>query len=172
MTRNTNARLAGFTFLFYIAAGIGTMLLSRRPHAADLLSLMTSLAALVLGVTLYALTREEDPDIVLLALTCRIIEAIPGHEGAIFFAVGSTLFAWLLLRGRMVPAVLGWLGVAASALLAIVLPLQRAGLFGAAKGWSSSLTWLLWLPCLVYELWLALWFLIKGGGRKALTARA
>jgi hypothetical protein len=42
---------------------------------------------------------------------------------ATFFAVGSTLFAWLLLRARLVPVAVSWLGVIASALLVIVLPL-------------------------------------------------
>ena len=169
MTVTTNARLAGFTFLFYIAAGIGTMALARRPHAAELLSLLTSLSALVLGVTLYALTRAVDRDIALLALTCRVVEAIPGHQGAIFFAVGSTLFSWLLLRGRMIPVALAWLGVFASALLVVILPLQRAGVFGGTGSWSSSLTWVIWLPALVFEIWLALWLMIKGVRTPALA---
>ena len=162
MTRRTNARIAGFTFLFYIVAGLSSMALAGRPHAPDVLSLLTSFSALVLGVTLYALTREQDADLALLALTCRVIEAIPGHEGAVFFAVGSTLFAWLLLRGRMIPAALGWLGVPASLLLVVILPLQRAGLFGGPTSWTSSVTWLIWLPALVFEIALALWLLLKG----------
>jgi len=113
-------------------------------------------------VTLYAITRQQDADLALLALTCRVIEAIPGHQGAIFFAVGSTLFSWLLLRGRMIPVALAWLGVLASALLVVILPLQRAGLLGGLTSWSSSVTWLIWLPALVYEVALALWLLIKG----------
>ncbi len=113
-------------------------------------------------MTLYAITRQQDADLALLALTCRVIEAIPGHQGAIFFAVGSTLFSWLLLRGRMIPVALAWLGVLASALLVVILPLQRAGLLGGLTSWSSSVTWLIWLPALVYEVALALWLLIKG----------
>src|SRR5438093_6543851 len=103
MTLRTNARIAGVTFFVYIAAGIASLALSRRAPATDVLSLVTSFCALVLGVTLYALTRDQDRDIALLALLCRVIEAIPGHEGAIYFAVGSTLFSWLFLRGRMIP---------------------------------------------------------------------
>lgn len=73
-----------------------------------MLSLLTSFAALVLGVTLFAITRDQDRDLAMLGLTCRVVEAIPGSEGvgAIFFAVGSTLFSWLMLRGRMVPVAL------------------------------------------------------------------
>jgi hypothetical protein len=39
---------------------------------------------------------------------------------------------------------------------------QRAGLFGGVVNWSSPVTWIIWLPMLVFELTLALWLLIKG----------
>jgi len=163
MTRAANARLAGFTFLFYIAAGITSLALADRAHVRDVLTVLTSLSALVLGVTLYAITRDEDQDLALLALTCRVIEAIPGGEGvgAIFFAVGSTLFAWLLLRGRMIPVSLAGLGVIASGQLVVTLFVQRAGML-AANNWSSSVTWVLWLPMLIFELAFAAWLLVKG----------
>jgi hypothetical protein len=162
MTRTTNARLAGVTFLIYIAAGIASLALSGRPHVTDVLSLLTSLSALTLGVTLYAITREEDPDLAMMAMACRVVEAIPGHQNAFFFAVGSTLFCWLLLRGRMIPIALAWLGVLGSVFLVVILPLQRAGLFAGAANWYSGVTWLLWLPMLVFEVALALWLIIKG----------
>lgn len=155
------ARVAGFTFLFYIAAGMTSLALAGRTNVTDVLGLLTSFSALVLGVTLYMITREQGPALALLAMICRIVEAIPG-ESAIFFAVGSTLFSWLLLRGRMIPAPLAWLGVIASALLVLILPLQLAGLFGGPMTWSASVTWLVWLPMLVFEVVLALWLLIKG----------
>ena len=76
--------------------------------------------------------------------------------GATFFAVGSTLFSWLLLRGRMIPVALAWLGVLASVLLVLGLPLQLADFL------RGSVTFLMWLPMLAFELAVALWFLIKG----------
>jgi hypothetical protein len=112
-------------------------------------------------VTLYALTREQDPDLAMLGLTCRVVEGIPG-EGTIYFAVGSTLFAWLLLRGRMIPIALAWLGVLAGVLLVAMLLLQRAGLFGGAVNWSSPVTWMMSLPMLAFELTLAVWLIVKG----------
>jgi hypothetical protein len=177
MTCTTNARLAGSTFLIYIAAGITSLALASRAETADvrsLLSLVTSLSALVLGVTLYALTREQDRDLAMLALTCRIVEGMPGTAdgaGVIFFAVASTIFSWLLLRGRMIPASLAGLGVVASVLLVAILSLQRAGLLGGATGWSSSITWMVWLPMLVFEVAFALWLLIRGVARPAPTDR-
>ncbi len=160
-SRRLYARVAGFTFVFYIAAGITSLALADRTNVTGVLSVLTSLSALVLGVTLYAITREQGPALALLALTCRVVEAVSG-DAAIFFAVGSTLFCWLLLRGRMVPVALAWLGVVASVLLVVILPLQRAGLFGGPMAWSASVTWLVWMPMLVFELALALWLLIKG----------
>ncbi|HEX9423014.1 MAG TPA: DUF4386 family protein [Pyrinomonadaceae bacterium] len=73
-----------------------------------------------------------------------------------FFAVGSTSFSWLLLRGRMIPVGLAWLGVLASVLLVVGLPMQLAGLL------RGTVTQLMWLPMAVFEIPLALWLIIKG----------
>lgn len=215
MTRTMNARIAGFTFLFYIATGISSMVLFGRAtsgegiaaklagiaqHATDVgvvvvLGLLQCFSALVLGATLYAITREQDPDLAMLALICRVAEGVLAGTGipetlgllwlatatgadapdtgtihalgayllrgnmaltATFFAVGSTLFSWLLLRGRMIPISLAWLGVVASVLLVVCLPLQLAGFL------SGPITRLMWLPMLAFEVPLALWLLIKG----------
>jgi hypothetical protein len=200
MTRTTNARLAGFTFLFYIAAGVAGMVLFRGAAGAEgtaakvarvVLSLFMCFSALVLAVTLYGITREEDPDLAMLAMICRVGEGVFGaiaivlgtaakasasdaeaaHAlgalvsrvqgantiiSATFFAVGSTLFCWLLLRGRMIPVPLAWLGVVASVLLVVGLPLQLAG-FLQGPG-----TMLMWIPMAAFEVPLGLWLLIKG----------
>lgn len=155
------ARVAGFTFLFYIVAGMTSLALGSQSQAADLLGLLVAFSALVLGVTLYMLTREHGPALALLALACRVMEAIH-DQSEIFFAVGSLLFCLLLLRGRVIPVGLAWLGVIASALLVLVLPLQLAGLLGGSMSWGASITWLVWLPMLVFEVPLALWLMVKG----------
>jgi hypothetical protein len=215
VTRNANARIAGFAYLFYIAVAFPAMVLYNRAtrgadiaaklasmaqHVADVrlsvvLTFFSGLCALTLAVTLFALTRDQDRDLAMLGLTCRVTEGILGatsipanlallwiatatgsgapepagaravgafvlHQDAVppaaFFAVGSTLFSWLLLRGRMIPVALGWLGVVGSALIAIVLALQLAGL---ARGtfWQ-----LMWLPIAVFEISVAIWWLVKG----------
>ena len=218
MTRTTNARVAGFTFLAYIAAGVASMIVFGRAtsglgiaaklagiaqHATDVgvvvvLGLLQCFAALVLAVTLYAITREQDPDLAMLALTCRVGEGLVGCTSipstlallwlatlggaeapdtgaahllgayllrgdvaltATLFAVGSTLFSYLLLRGRMIPIPLAWLGVVASALLVVGLPLQLAGFL------RGPITSLMWMPMLAFEVPLALWLLIKGVAR-------
>jgi hypothetical protein len=215
MTRTTNARIAGLTFLLYIAVALPSMVLLVRAtsgqgmaaklagiaqHTADVraaavLSLLGCFSALVLAVTLYAITREVDADLALLALTCRVAEgvisgiSIPETLGllwlatamgenapdpaaahvlgayllrsdvavtATFFAVGSTLFSYLFVRGRMIPVALAWLGLLASVLLVVLLPLQVAGVL------RGSITQFMYLPMLAFEVSLGLWLLIKG----------
>jgi hypothetical protein len=161
-----------------------------------LLTLVMNLSAIVLGVTLYALTRDQDRDVALLGLTCRLAEGIAGMDvtgtlgllwlatasdapavagsgasalgayflkmgqimgaSATFFALGSTFFSWLLLRGRMIPVPLAWLGVLASVLLVVCCPLVLAGLL------RGPVTTYMWLPMLLFEVMLALWLIIKG----------
>ncbi len=224
MTRTTNARIAGFTFLCYIATGVTSLVLFGRAtrgegiatdlagiaqHATDVritvvLGILMSFSALVLGVTLYAITREQDPDLAMLALICRVGEGVIAATGipstlgllwlatdagatapdsatahalgayilahggggnvaltATFFAVGSTLFSWLLLRGRLIPVALAWLGVIGSVLLVVCLPVQVAGFL------DGPITQFMWLPMLVFEVVLALWLLIKGVAARA-----
>ena len=164
MTRATNARLAGLTQFFYFAVGIASLDLAGNSHVTGVLTLSTSVSALVLGVTFYSITREEDRDLAMLALTCRIIEGIPGGPGGmgeIYSAIGTTLFSWLLLRGRLIPVALAWFGVLASGLLVIIL-LSWRGLFGGPMTWSDPITWFVHLPLLVFELGLASRLLIKG----------
>jgi hypothetical protein len=162
---------------------------------AAILGLVGCLCALVLAVTLYAVTRDEDRDIAMFGLACRVAEGITGAVGipatlallslamasganapsvdatlavgtlvlrqssavgAWFFAVGSTAFTWLLLRGRMIPVALAWLGVAASVLLVIALPLQIGALM------PPPLMDLVWVPMAGFEIPVAIWLVVKG----------
>ncbi len=167
----TTARVAGFTFLVYIAAGLSSMALGGESQALDLLNLLMSFSALVLGVTLYALTREQGPILAMFAMMCRVAEGIQFGESAIYFAVSSLIFSWLFLKGRSIPTWLAQLGLAASILLVVVLPLQLAGSLGGVMSWASSVTWLVWLPMLVFEVTLAFWLTIKGVATAALQNR-
>ncbi len=96
MTPARNARIAGFTFLLYIVAGIAGMIMYSRATggveiAAKLtnitqhllqmrmtivLGLLQAACALVLAVTLYAITRDEDPELAMLALAFRVGEGL------------------------------------------------------------------------------------------------
>ena len=90
MTRKTNSRIAGVTFLLYIVIGMSTLLLSPgggagmearlaaiTEHATQvrveyILGILTSFFALILGVTLHAITRDEDADLAMFASCCRV----------------------------------------------------------------------------------------------------
>lgn len=224
MTRTTNSRIAGFTFLGYIAAGISSMVLFGRAangegiaaklagiaqHPTEVgvvvvLGFIQCFAALVLAVTLYAITREQDADLAMLALACRVAEGVIAGSSlprtpalvwlatasgvnapdaaalralgtylfrgdmavtATFFAVGSTLFSYLLLRGRMIPVPLAWLGVVGSVLLVIGLPLQAAGFL------SGPIAMMMWLPMLAFEVPVGLWLIINGAATPAREAQ-
>ena len=167
MTIATNARLAGVAYLAYLVFGIGGMAIGTAAASA-VSGVMTSFCALLLGVTLYAITRDQDRDLAMIAMLCRVLEAAPG-QGEIFFAVGNTIFCWLLLKGRMIPAALALIGLVSSAALSMLVLLQTGGLFGGRMEWSSPVTWLVWLPVLVFELSFAYWLLRKSG---SLASRA
>jgi hypothetical protein len=217
MTNITNSRIAGFMFLFYIATGVTVMMVSARTGAGDtvaaqlaniaqhatavrltaLLVFLTFIAALALGVSLHALTKDQDRDLALFALGCRATEGAIGAyaavrslsvlsvaiastsgEGAasaqalgalllrergasgliaaLCFAIASTVFSYLFLKARNIPSWLAGLGVFASALLVVLLPVQIAGLV------KAPMTNLMWMPMLVFELVLAFWLIIRG----------
>ena len=220
MTRNTNARLAGFMFLFYIATAFPLLVLSDRVMGGSdvaaklaniaqhvplmrvliVLNLSTFLSALLLAVSLYGITRDEDHELAVLALSCRIAEGVINaistavplgllwiatddsrasiavaafllksgdwtmNISATCFAVGSTIFAYLLLRGRIIPVWLAWLGVAGSALLVVAIPMQLVDVLHA------PVTDLMYLPVAAFEVIAGFWLLFKGCGGAAATA--
>jgi Domain of unknown function (DUF4386) len=197
LTRTTNARTAGVTFIVYFAAVMAQVAGARDPRLRIILTLIGQFSALVLAVTLYALTREYDGDLAMLGLVCRTAEGIIGATllpvslafgsttaagapaspvavtsdltsllasvrawntvvSALFFAVGSASFAWVMLRGRVIPTDLAWLGVVASALMVVALPLQLAGV---VQGRVLEITS---LPIVFFELPLGVWLIAKG----------
>jgi hypothetical protein len=216
VTRRTSASVAGYAFLLYIAFGITSMILfskatgnapdvaaklaSIAQHAANIrvssvLTLFCGFAAIVLAVTLYAITRDQDPDVAMLGLACRVAEGVFGglaikrsqellwlatatgadapeaqavsalggyllmntqSAAAMFFAVGSTCFCWLLLRGRMIPIALAWLGFLASVLWVV------GGSLRLVEVLPRSFDMAVWIPMAAFEIPFALWLIFKG----------
>src|SRR5437867_11765578 len=96
MTLRANARLAGLAFLLNFVTGIGRAVLFNQASAGDgtaarlasiaqhvtlvrvtaLQLLLEFLCDLVLGVTLYALTRDQDRDLAVLAMGLRLTEGV------------------------------------------------------------------------------------------------
>ena len=85
-----------------------------------------------------------------------LLNAPGANLGAIFFAVGSLMFSYLFLRGRMIPTWLAWVGVVASVVLVVGLPLQLAGFL------AGAMVNYLWIPMAVFEIPLGLWLIVKG----------
>ena len=167
MTLRTNSRAAGIAFLVYIAAGLTLMAVNPPGLTRIVLELVADCCALVLAVTLYAITRDVDRELAMLAMTFRVGEGVLGAMGlaakvstmlvgATLFAIGSTLFCWLLLRGRLIPTVLAWLGVFASVLLVVALPVQIAGIL------PRVIAQVMWLPMLAFEVPFGIWLIVKG----------
>ena len=223
MTLKTNSRIDGFIFLLYIVLGITSMILSRQvlgeaESTADKLSnlarhpligrvdiiigLLTAAFALILAVTIYALTRHIDRDLALISLCSRVTEGVIGvlstiksvallslattitspvgiesaetniadmlfkmgdwilYSSASCFALGSTIYCYLFLRGRIIPLWLAWLGLFSSVILLGILPLKLAGFI------ESELV-IIWIPMLVFEIILAFWLIIKGVAKRS-----
>lgn len=117
---------------------------------------VSSLGLLWLG-TAAATTAPDALDANSLGALLLKVEAWSPIIAAFPFAVGSTLFSWLFLRGRMIPVALAWLGVLASSLLVVLVPAQLAGFVKGPVGW-----FIMWMPILVFEVVIAMWLLIKG----------
>ena len=77
-------------------------------------------------------------------------------SAATLFAVGSTVFCYLLLRGRMIPRALAWIGVIGSAIVAVGVPLELIHVLGGTPAQ------LMWIPIAIFEIAVAFWFIIKG----------
>src|SRR6266550_5965234 len=96
MTRSTNARLAGVGYLSYIVVGILNEVLMYRATSVEgtaaklariaeyttdvrlaiVLKLCECFAALVLAVALYRVTRDQDHELAMLGLVCRVAEGV------------------------------------------------------------------------------------------------
>jgi hypothetical protein len=176
MNRTVAARVAGFTFLFYIVVGISAMAGVFHGLARELATIGQNASAVILALTLYVVTRTDGPRLAGAGMLFRLAEGLLGAIvsvagfalaqrsliAALLFAIGSTFFCWLFVRGRVMPRVLAWLGVLASVVLVIGLPLQIGGML------PRTITQVMWLPMLAFEVPAGLWLLFVAGRRSAL----
>ena len=142
ITRDEDNELAMLGLLCRFAEGV--LIASLIPNSQGLLWL----ASVRAGV--------DVPDVATTNALGAFLLAPGAAVAAMFFAVGSAIFSYLLLRGRMIPVSLAWWGVLSSALLVIGVPLQVAGfLTGPLAGYQ-------WVPAIVFAPVFASWLLIKG----------
>ena len=112
MTRSTNAQLAGFAYLGYIVVGaVNEVLMYRATSVAGtaeklariaeystdvrlaiILKLGECFSVFVLAVALYGITREENQELAILGLACRVAEGafiaslIPNRQALLWLA--------------------------------------------------------------------------------------
>jgi Domain of unknown function (DUF4386) len=144
ITRDEDANLALMVLVFRTAEGVIGGVSLQRPLGRLWLATASGAAA---------------PDPAAANTFAAFLLKLPSWSSTIaasFFAVGSLVFAYLLLRGRIVPVVLAWIGIVASILAVVVLPLELAGLV------SGPITDLIWLPMLAFEVPLGFWLIVKG----------
>jgi len=133
MTLKTSSRLAGIMFLFYIATGIaGLIVFSPASKGAGTAAKLASIAAheslvrwetayafvmilnpIILGIALYALTRDTDPEIALMALLFRTGEGFVVAINAVLKRALLVIAALPLSDSLFPTAVLGASGVTA-----------------------------------------------------------
>lgn len=212
MSSAISARVAGFTLLVYIAAGIASLVLTQAAGSggdvesklsnmgenvtllryAALLDLLCAFAALILAVTLYALTSAHGATAAMLAMACRIVEGVliatslSDALGVLWLAGEPVetsgeahILASYLMRSEVT---LTSTFFAAGSLLFACLFL-RGRLIPAPLAWLGVFASLLllivlppqlvgflsdpmlaaaWLPMLLFEVPLALWLIVRG----------
>ena len=152
MSRTTNAKIAGFTFLFYIAVAFPSVVLMDRAtsgedtsaklaqiaaHTSDvrmaiLLTLLSCFAALVLGVTLYGITRDVDHELAMLTMAfAQIVWSIAFQWVTVTGGDNGILGVWPD-RWASGPASFYWLSLGIAALVVTVLRVIVFSPFGFA----------------------------------------
>jgi uncharacterized protein DUF4386 len=139
LTRDEDRELATMALVFRATEGALAAVASIRTLA--LLSLATPAADASAIAAADALMKQGNGTFLVASTT---------------FAMGSTLFCWLFLRARSIPVPLAWLGVGASFLLLVALPVRILGLL------PDVLSMAVWAPMLVFELTFAVWLIVRG----------
>ena len=109
-------------------------------------------------VALATASGSAAPDPATAAALGTLFFKAPGSMvvSAMFFAVGSLVFCYLLARGRLVPAWLAWLGLAASVIIVVGLPLELLQVL------PKMLADAMWIPMLLFEVPLGVWLIARG----------
>jgi hypothetical protein len=103
---------------------------------------------------LLTIASEPVPDVPLATVLLKT-QGFAFLLGSTCFAAGSTIFAFLFLRSRSIPAWLAWLGFIGSLVILIGLPLQILALLPA------PLDSLMWIPIAFFEVIFAIWLFFR-----------
>jgi hypothetical protein len=114
------------------------------------------LSLALLGIATQTVAADDANTARAAASTLFAIRRLLPLAAAWLFSLGSLVFSCLLLRGRRAPRWLAWLGVAASALLVLLLPLQLIGRLPA------NVSQLMWAPMAAFEVILGVRWIVRG----------
>lgn len=161
------------SIVFLVVASLATLVLAAMLYALTkrqdenlailALACRTAEAALyavgILSVLiLLSLSAESTAGAQELGAVVVDVESLSTNVGATFFALGSTIFAYLLLKARAVPIPLAVLGVVASLILVVAVPLETA----AGRTTADGASIIMWLPMFAFEIATGVWLLAKG----------
>lgn len=155
-----NAALAVAFYVMLKPVGSATALLAAfwRLGEAVILGLMTLNSMVAVHILSHS-SRLADFSSGQLQTLSSIYLSAQGAEfsiGLVFYALGSTLFCYLLLRSRYVPSILAWWGLVGS-LLALISSLAII-IFPAASAIAPNC----YLPVGTFEIVTGFWLLLRG----------
>jgi hypothetical protein len=142
LTKAVNPTLALLSMLFRVGEGLlGSLpLLSKL----ELMRLATTPAVGAANAPTY------------LSLANEVLHRPDDGFSQFCFVVGGFLFAYLFLRGRLIPRWLAWIGVVTIGVQLIFVPLHIASMV------PGVIVNRLWMPILLYEVPLGIWLIAKG----------
>ena len=145
LTREVDRELAIMALCWRVAEGVVIVMATMI-----LITSMTIASIVSKGDTAYA------QPMIAIAEVIYQVEGSTGFLAALCFALGSTIYCYLFLRGRSIPTWLAWLGLISSIILVALLPLRIAGIL------DGLVVTIMWLPMLLFELIFSVWLLTKG----------
>jgi hypothetical protein len=142
LVKTVNPTLARLALLFRVGEG----LLAALPTLSKL-----ELMQLVANRSNSSANAATD-----LSLASELLHRPDSGFSEFCFVVGGFLFAWLFLRGQLIPRPLAWIGVITIGAQLICVPLHIAMMV------PGSVENALWLPILLYEVPLGIYLIAKG----------
>jgi uncharacterized protein DUF4386 len=112
-------------------------------------------------LALLSLSRSSSNDVSsvhVLGDLLRSVNSMSTNIGATFFAAGSTLYCYLLLKARSIPVPLATIGLVGSLIILVGIPLQTA----LGRRTFAGASAVIWAPIAVFEVTTGVWLLVKG----------
>jgi hypothetical protein len=171
-----NSGRVRFSLVLVAVAGLTTVVLAAMLYATvkhqdrNLAILALSLRTVEAGLSTIGMfdtlvllslsqgSSKDAPSVQVMADLLMNVRWMGTNIGAIFFAAGSTLYCYLLLKARSIPVPLAALGVVGSLLILVGVPWQTALSHQTFSGASA----VIWFPIGIFEIIAGVWLMVKG----------